>query len=101
MPNAHWNEFKTRGLRQIKNTGGLPAEFPALIAPSSTVAAASPAVPAAELQDVPELSEDELSPPNQDARFQPSPLEPVLVLEPSLPALARRVLRFCPLLIKR
>ena len=100
MPNAHWNESKTRGLRQIKNTGGLNAEFPALIAASATVAAASPAVPAAGV-DVPELSEEELSPPNQDARFQPSPLEPVLVLEPSLPALARRVLRFCPLLIKR
>ena len=47
MPNAHWNESKTRGLRQIKNTGGLHAEFPALIAASATVAAASPAVPAA------------------------------------------------------
>ena len=47
MPNTHWNESKTRGLRQIKNTGGLPAEFPALIAPSSTVTTASPAVPAA------------------------------------------------------
>jgi hypothetical protein len=47
------------------------------------------------------LSEDELSPPNQDTGFQLSLPEPELVLEPSLPALSRRALRFCTLFIKR
>lgn len=58
-----------------------------------------PLSPPPDSQDVSVLPEEELALPNREVRFQLSPL--TLLLEPSLPVLSRRALRFCARFINR
>ena len=99
MPEAHWNESKNARIAVDQNTTGLLAEFSALIAATAAVAAPPPLSPPPESHDVPELSEEELSPPNQDDEI------PAVAAGAGAgtvaAALSRRALRFCTLFITR